>query len=114
MENIITLEGIVEDLSIQPSHLRLDMMSYRARYVRSKKFTCKINGHLFQGNFQELFFEEGSSVRIVTYAYDDVSLRHHIDALLNLKTAILHMPAWMGYGFKYVLLDIAVILPILI
>ncbi|MCY6412817.1 hypothetical protein QTA56_11880 [Acinetobacter sp. VNH17] len=114
MENIITLEGIVEDLSIQPSHLRLDMTSYRARYVRSKKFTCKINGYLLQGNFQELFFEEGSCVRVVTYAYDDVSLRHHIDALLNLKTAILHIPAWMGYGFKYALLDIAVILPILI
>ena len=43
MENIITLEGIVEDLSIQPSHLRLDLMSYRARYVRSKKFTGTIS-----------------------------------------------------------------------
>ncbi|MFG0587324.1 hypothetical protein ACF8D3_04780 [Acinetobacter sp. YQ_14] len=114
MENIITIEGLVEDLSIQPSHLKLDMMSYRARYVKSKKFTCKINGYIFQGNFQELFFEEGSLVRIVTYAYDDVSLRHHIDALLNLKTAILHIPAWMGYGFKYSLLDIAIIFPILI
>lgn len=114
MENIITLEGIVEDLSIQPSHLRLDMMSYRARYVRSKKFTCTINGHLLQGNFQELFFGEGSCVRVVTYAYDDVSLRHHIDALLNLKTAILHIPPWMGYGCKYVLLDVYVIFPILI
>lgn len=62
MENIITIEGLVEDLSIQPSHLKLDMMSYRARYVKSKKFTCKINGYIFQGNFQELFFEEGSLV----------------------------------------------------
>lgn len=113
MENIITIEGIVENLSIQSSHLRLDMISYRARYVRSKKFTCKINGYLLQGNFQELFFEEGSYVRVVTYAYDDVSMRHDIDALLNLRSAILHIPAWMGYGFKYALIDIAIILPIL-
>lgn len=114
MDNIIQIEGVVENLQIQFSQLGLNSIDYRQRYVKSKKFTCSVNGYLLQGNFQELMFGEGSNVRIVTYRFDDVSLRHHIDAILNLDSGILHMPAWMGYGKKNSIIDLVILFPILI
>lgn len=113
MENIIQIEGIVKNLSIKSADLGLYAIEYRQIYVESHKFTCTVNGYLLQGNFQELFFEEGSNVRIVTYMFDDDAQRHHIDAILNLDTGILHMPPWLGYGIKLLFLDLVFLFPIL-
>ena len=114
MENIIQIEGIVENLQVRSSRLGLNLRNYRQRYVKSRRFTCTVNGYSLQGNFQELMFGEGSNVRIVTYKFDDVSNRHHIDAILNLDNGILHMPAWMGYGCKALLIDLCIFFPLCI
>lgn len=114
MENIIQIEGVVENLQIQFSQLGLKLGNHKQRYVKSKKFTCTVNGYLLQGNFHELMFGEGSNVRIVTYKFDDVSHRHDIDAIVNLDNGILHIPAWMGYGIKNSIVDFVLLLPILV
>ncbi|AWL30104.1 hypothetical protein DJ533_16800 [Acinetobacter defluvii] len=114
MENIIQIEGFVENLEIQFSQLGLKLGKHKQQYVKSKKFTCTVNGHLLQGNFHQLMFGDGSNVRIVTYRFDDVSCRHQIDAILNLDNGILHIPAWVGYGTTPAIIDLVIFFPILI